>query len=107
MSLRASTGSPVTCSGLMNCGVPRLCPAAVIVESATRAMPKSVSSARPVARSIKMLSGLTSRWTMPRPWAYDSAQAASRSTRATSSGGSGPTRFTRCVSVSPSMKPIT
>ena len=33
------------------------------------AMPKSVTSARPVPASSRMLSGFTSRWTMPRPCA--------------------------------------
>ena len=39
-----------------------------------------------------MLSGFTSRCTMPRPCAYASAQATSRSTRVASAGGQGTAR---------------
>ena len=67
MSVRPSSVSPVACSGLMNSGVPTTSPTRVRPGAATlvvigREIPKSMRSARPVARSIMMLSGLMSRW---------------------------------------------
>ena len=63
----------------MKCAVPITRPGSEsAVSSAPRAMPKSVTSARPVSASMRMLSGLMSRWTIPRPCAYDSAHATSR-----------------------------
>ena len=63
-SERASTESPVACSGLMYCGVPTTMPSVVSwlpeAASAALAIPKSVTSTRPVASS-RMLSGLMSR----------------------------------------------
>ena len=46
-----------------------------------RAIPKSVTIGRPLARSMRMLSGLMSRCTTPRACAYARASATSRSTR--------------------------
>src|ERR1043166_4143630 len=92
MSLRPSVPSPAACSGLMKFLVPMIFPGS-ITEPGSRppcAMPKSVTSARPAPASSRMLSGLTSRCTMPRPCAYARAQATSRSTRAASAGGRGP-----------------
>ena len=71
----------------MYAGVPIATPVAVSRESApswiARAMPKSVTIARPLSLSRRMLSGLMSRWITPRPCAYASASATSRSTRRT------------------------
>jgi hypothetical protein len=74
---------PRACSGLMKCAVPMRLPGSVSgpVAPPPLAIPKSVTSARPVPASSRMLSGFTSRWTMPRPCAYASAHATSRSTR--------------------------
>jgi hypothetical protein len=74
-SLRPSTWSPDACSGLMNSGVPTTSPTRVRPRAVAgaaliaRAIPKSISRARPVARSSMMFSGLTSRCTTPRPCA--------------------------------------
>src|SRR5919202_347139 len=68
MSLRPSTSrSPIACSGLMYVGVPTAMPVTVRRESASaaRAIPKSVTIERPECCSMRMLSGLTSRCTMP------------------------------------------
>ncbi len=70
-SLRPSISrSPAHCSGLMNAGVPIAVPVAVSRESLpcviARAMPKSVTIARPLSLSRRMLSGLMSRWMTPR-----------------------------------------
>src|SRR5829696_4385583 len=70
MSLRPSIGSLAACSGLMKCAVPTIIPGSVSGPAPPCAMPKSVTSARPVPASSMMLSGFTSRWTMPRPCAY-------------------------------------
>ena len=50
--------------------------------SVTRARPKSVRQSRPSFASSR-LAGLTSRWTIPRAWAWCSASATSASRRAT------------------------
>ncbi len=70
MSLRASTRSPLACSGERYCAVPMTCAVWVIVaaESAiARAMPKSITLTSP-ASVIITLAGLMSRWTMPPRW---------------------------------------
>ena len=102
MSLRASTGSPLACSGLMYSAVPMTSPTAVMPgASRTWAMPKSVTNARPLPSSSRMLSGFTSRCTMPWACAYASAQATSRMMRAASDAGTGPLLRMRCPSDSP------
>jgi hypothetical protein len=57
----------------MYAGVPIAIPVAVSLESplsvSARAMPKSVTIARPVSSSMMMLSGLMSRWMTLRWWA--------------------------------------
>jgi hypothetical protein len=61
--------SPAACSGDMYVGVPIAMPVAVRRESPSlmaRAMPKSVTIGRPLCWSIRMLSGLMSRWMTPR-----------------------------------------
>src|SRR5437773_677174 len=63
MSERASSLSPVACSGLMYCGVPTTIPSVVSCDTdascAALAIPKSVTSTWP-PRSSRMLSGFTS-----------------------------------------------
>jgi serine/threonine-protein kinase len=63
--------SLAACSGLMKCAVPMILPGSVSGPRSAPpwAIPKSVTSARPVPASSRMLSGFTSRWTMPRPCA--------------------------------------
>ncbi len=81
MSLRASIGFPVNCSGLMYGGVPRTIPCWVsfcsfLSSSFDRfAIPKSSTFTKSFdpARSVRtMLSGFKSRWTIPRPCASSS-----------------------------------
>ncbi len=79
------------CSGLTYSGVPRSDRAAVSAGRASvRAMPKSVTIARPPAVSNMTLSGFTSRCTTPRPWAWPRAQATSWSICTASPTESGP-----------------
>ncbi len=60
-SLRASTSPPITCSGLTYSGVPIVFPpVAELTPTEGIAIPKSVTMARPVESSIRMLSGFTS-----------------------------------------------
>ena len=63
--------------------VPGTAPSA---SAARRAIPKSVTIARP-SRESRMLPGFTSRWTIPRTWATPSARATSRPIRAHVAGG--------------------
>ncbi|WBV44964.1 hypothetical protein PFY06_17815 (plasmid) [Pseudoroseomonas cervicalis] len=70
MSARWSAGSPRSCSGAMELGVPSTVPSRVIAESSSREMPKSViltrGDAASSASSSMMLAGLMSRCTTPR-----------------------------------------
>ena len=78
------SASPAICSGAMYAGVPIAMPDCVsvppppIVRDADSALaiPKSVTTAVPCDSNT--LSGLISRCTTPRAWAYDSARATSR-----------------------------
>jgi hypothetical protein len=110
MSLRPSSSrSPIACSGDMYAGVPTATPVTVNRESpaAARAMPKSVTTARPVARSSMTLSGFTSRCTTPRPCAYASASATSARMRRASAIGSRGSRASRSARLSPSTSAMT
>ena len=113
MSARWSVaGSAAACSGDMYAGVPIDVPICVSVPPGASAraalsafaMPKSVTTAEPPVRST--LSGLMSRWTIPRSCAYASAFATSRSTPITSVIGSAPCAINRARSDSPSTKGI-
>ena len=107
-SLRPSTEPPFACSGLMNSAVPRTRSVSSRSASAlTCAIPKSVTSARPVPTSSRMLSGFTSRCTTPCRCAYASAQATSLMSRVASASVRGPRARTRSPSVSPSTNAIT
>ena len=92
-SLRMSIGSPSSCSGLMNSGVPMTRPVRVSASPALSwtalAMPKSttLATSRPSDfRVTRMLSGLRSRWMIcsscaaPRPSAIWRAISSERST---------------------------
>jgi hypothetical protein len=74
-------------------------------ESASRAMPKSVSTHE--VGSSSTFCGLTSRCSTPRPWAKERASASTSPMRTTSSGGSGPCALSRSCSVPPSWKSMT
>ena len=86
-------------------------PVAVRRESApseiARAMPKSVTIARPSSLFSRMLSGLMSRWTTEREWARLNAEATSRMTRRTSLTSIGPVPWMRLPRLSPSTYCIT
>jgi hypothetical protein len=90
----------------MNDGVPMATPAPVSVapelDEIAFAMPKSVTITRPRVPSRRMLSGLMSRWMTETAWAALSASATSFMMRRASSAGSGPLRFTRPDTDSPS-----
>ena len=68
MSDLAVTGRPWACSGDRYWAVPRTEPVWVISEAPARAIPKSLTLARPSA-STSTFCGLRSRWTIPREWA--------------------------------------
>ena len=105
-SLRPSISrSPVACSGLMNAGVPTAIPVIVRREppSSARAIPKSVTVARPVSASINTLSGLMSRCTTPDECAYASASATCIRILSTNAMGGRGSRMSRVANVSPLM----
>ena len=68
------TAWPWACSGERYCAVPMIEPVCVMSEApAARAMPKSVTLARP-SSSTMTLWGLMSRWMIPRRWAKRAAR---------------------------------
>ena len=93
----------------MYAGVPIAAPVIVKRESNSLecAIPKSLSSARPVPVSMKIFSGFTSRCTTPFACANASASATSLSTRSARSGLNGPSSITACFSVRPGTSCIT
>ncbi len=100
--------SPCNRSGAVNSGEPRNAPASVSVASPSiRAMPKSVSTQRSLARSQSTLAGLTSRCRTPMACAAQSASSTARPIRAASRGGSGPSPAIRAASEAPSTSSIT
>ena len=91
-SVRASTVSPLACSGEKYDAVPRIAVvcATVVDESETaRAMPKSMTFTWPVV-VIMMLPGLMSRCTTPARCEYSSAVSTPSMTRTAAAGSSGP-----------------
>ena len=75
MSLPASAGLPLTCSGERYLAVPITTPVRVRSPPAPAlAMPKSATFTCPSPRR-RMLAGFTSRWTTPWAWAQASASA--------------------------------
>jgi hypothetical protein len=74
----------------MKCGDPSTIPGVVSVLSAgIRATPKSVSTQRPSVQ-IRMLAGLTSRWSTPALCATSSAPSSATPIFATARGATGP-----------------
>ncbi len=65
-----------------------------------RAMPKSVTTTRPPWSSMTLYE-VTSRWTIARACAALSADSTASAMDTASSGGSAPSRRSRCLSVSP------
>jgi hypothetical protein len=63
-SARASTRSPIICSGAMYRTEPTTVPATVRVDDSSRATPKSITFTPP-SSIIMMFAGLMSRWMMP------------------------------------------
>src|SRR5258706_9221593 len=99
MSARWSMfGSPAACSGAIYAGVPSATPTEVrplwpFAWLTAFATPKSATTAwLPESRT---LSGLMSRCTMPRAWAYARASATSLRMRTASRTGSAPSRASR------------
>src|SRR5947208_1999909 len=71
-SERALTAWPWACSGDRYCAVPMIEPVSVMSDAPARAIPKSVTFARP-SSSMITLCGLMSRWITPRRWAKRAA----------------------------------
>ena len=67
MSVALPLSRPRACSGDQYSGVPSSIPCVVtlVEERASRASPKSETTTRPLARSIRTLAGVRSRWTIP------------------------------------------
>jgi len=94
-SVRASTDSPLACSGEKYDAVPRMavvCATVVDESEMARAMPKSITLTWPVL-VIMMLPGLMSRCTTPARWEYSSAVRTPSMMRTASAGASGPSRM--------------
>ena len=113
MSLRPSSVSPDSCSGLMNSGVPMTSPVFVTfwVSSPVTAfaIPKSTTfttsePSRP--RASMMLSGFRSRCTMPMSCAACSASATWTKMFTARATGRAPSRSSTSVSGSPSTNSI-
>ena len=109
-SVRGSSSRvPVACSKDMYAGVPRSTLAdvsrAASEGSKPSASPKS-STRTPPSRQRNTLPGLTSRCTSPARWATSRPRATAEPIRATSSGGSAPTRRMRASRSSPSSSSI-
>ena len=114
-SVRWSSFSPASCSGLMYSGVPNETPAVVTVcepapsRCTVFAIPKSTTFTQSVPsrwRATITFSGLRSRWTMPRWCAAKSASATCLAICAARRGGGGPSRAITASSVSPSTNSI-
>src|SRR5215468_2031991 len=113
MSLRASSGCPIACSGERYSGVPSttptwLSPFASGSGSSSFAIPKSSSRAcSPRGPGVSTtFSGFRSRWMIPLSWMAARPSASCISTRRPRSGASGP--LPRCWrSVSPSANSMT
>src|SRR6476646_10311656 len=99
MSDAVVTGRPCACSGDRYCAVPSTEPVWVISEAPARAIPKSVTRARP-SESTRTFCGFRSRWTMPCSCAYFTPASTWR-TISTASGTERP-RSIRSLSEAPS-----
>ena len=75
-------------------------PVSVMSEAPARAMPKSVTFARPSSSTITLW-GLMSRWTMPRRCAKRAALSTCTTSETASGGSSAPWSRTSCFSERP------
>lgn len=96
-SARGPAGRSSICSGAIYVGVPSPICGSACSERTFRASPKSVITARPVARSIRMLADLKSRCTIPKSCAAANPAA---------SGAYAPSRVSRSRNDSPSTHSI-
>ena len=85
--------------------MPMIDPVSVMSDAPARAMPKSVTFARP-SESSTTLCGLMSRCTTPRLWAKRAARRTWIVMSMARSGGIAPCSRTSCLSVLPSMNSI-
>ncbi|MCW2891759.1 MAG: hypothetical protein JWO75_1248 [Actinomycetia bacterium] len=100
MSTACVMSWPLTCSGAMNGGDPMSIPVPVTtVESAARAMPKSMTRGPSGASST--FDGFRSRCTMPAAWIAASASATPASSTNTVCSGIVPCSATACCSDGP------
>src|SRR5439155_74386 len=100
-------GSPMTCSGAIQPGLPTVMPVRVspLGSARARAMPKSMTRG-PDSERIT-LPGLRAPCTSPAAWTAVSAVATSRATPCTSAPPSAPRRATICPSGGPSTYSVT
>ncbi len=101
MSDAALTAWPWACSGDRYCAVPMIEPVWVMSDAPARAMPKSVTLARPSASTITLW-GLRSRWMIPRRWAKRAARRTWMVRSMARSGSSGASCWTIVFSERPS-----
>ena len=95
------TASPWACSGDRYCAVPMIEPVSVMSDAPARAMPKSVTLARP-SSSMITLCGLMSRWITPRRCANRAALRICSAMSIAATGASGPLSVMTCLSERPS-----
>ncbi len=108
-SERASTFSPLACSGDKYWAVPITAEVLVSLlplSASARAMPKSITFTAP-ALLIMMFAGLTSRWMMPCWWLKFNASHASAMTSTACCWFIGPSLRTMSRNVTPSTYSIT
>src|SRR6202034_3876870 len=94
------TACPCACSGERYCAVPMIDPVSVMSEAPARAMPKSVTLARPSSSRITLW-GLMSRWMMPRRCAKRAASRICTTMSIASPGDSAPCSRTIAFSERP------
>ncbi len=100
--------SPDIRSGAVYSGEPTKEPVSVsVVAPATCAIPKSVSTTRPVPDSIRTLAGLMSRCSTPTSCAVRTALSRATPIRAASAASTGPCRAIRSASEPPSTNSMT
>jgi hypothetical protein len=88
-SLAGPTGSPVSCSGDMNPGVPTATPVRVsALASPVTEIPKSIT--RGPSEASRMFDGLRSRWITSAAWIASSASASPAPSASTEPSGQGP-----------------
>jgi hypothetical protein len=95
------TAWPWACSGERYCAVPMIEPVCVMSDAPARAIPKSVTFARP-SSSTMTLCGLRSRWMTPRRCAKRAARSTCSVRSIARSGSSGASCWTTSLSERPS-----